>query len=117
MHGMFDPIINMIETPCLGMSNVFIKMGFLYQILQWSHIDLHFDFKSLLKCIEKLWIQVKTFMHGMFDPIINIIRTPCLGMSIVFIKMASLYQILQWSHINLHFDFKSFLECNFNVYI
>ena len=47
-NGMFDPIINIIGTPCLGMSIVFIKMGFLHQILQWSHIDLHFDFKSLL---------------------------------------------------------------------
>ena len=59
--------------------------------------------------IEKLWIQVKTFMHGMFDPIFNIIEIPCLGMSIFFIKMGSLYQILQWSHIDLHFDFKSLL--------
>ena len=31
----------------------------------------------------------------MFDPIINIIGTPCLGMSIVFNKMRSLNQILQ----------------------
>ena len=45
--------------------------------------------------IEKLWIQVKTFIHDMFDPIINIIGISCLSMNIIFIKMGSLYQILQ----------------------
>ena len=59
--------------------------------------------------IEKLWIQVKTFMHDMFDPIINIIGISCLSMNIIFIKMGSLYQILQWSHIDFHFYFKSLL--------
>ena len=59
--------------------------------------------------MEKLRIQVKTFMHDMFDPIINIIRTSCLGMGIVFIKMGFLHQILLCSHIDLHFDFKSLL--------
>ena len=44
-------------------------------------------------------------------------RNTCLGMNIVFIKMRSFYQILQWSYIDLHFDLKSILECNFNVYI
>ena len=56
-------------------------------------------------------------MHDMFDPIINIIGTPCLDMGIVFTKMRSLYQMLQLSHIDLHFDFKSSLQCNFNIYI
>ena len=56
-------------------------------------------------------------MHDMFDPIINIIGTPYPGMSVVFIKMESLHQILQWSHIDLHFGFKSSLQCNFNMYI
>ena len=37
--------------------------------------------------IEKWWIQVKTFIHGMFNHIINIIITLCLGMSIVFTKL------------------------------
>ena len=41
-----------------------------------------------------LWVEVKTFMHSMFDPIINIIGIPCLGMSIVFNKMRSLHQML-----------------------
>ena len=45
---MFDSIINIIGMSCLGMSIVFIKIRSLYQILQLSHIDLHFDFKSLL---------------------------------------------------------------------
>ena len=31
--------------------------------------------------------KVKTFMYDMFDHIINIIETPCLGMSILFIKI------------------------------
>ena len=58
-------------------------------------------------------------MHGMFDLIINIIGTLCLSMSIVFIKMGSLRQMLQWSHIDLHFGFDviSMLQCNINVYI
>ena len=38
--------------------------------------------------------KVKIFMYDMFDPIINIIETSCLDMSIIFIKMVSLYQIL-----------------------
>ena len=53
--------------------------------------------------MEGLWVQVKIFMHGMFDLIINIIRTPCPGVTIVFTKMGSLHQMLQWSHIDLHF--------------
>ena len=67
--------------------------------------------------IERLWVQVKTFMHDMFDLIINIIGTPCPSMSIVFTKTGSLHQILQWSHIDLHFGFKTSLHCNLNVYI
>ena len=53
--------------------------------------------------MERLWVQVKTFMHDMFDLIINIIIRLCLGMNIVFTKMGSLCQMLQWSHIDLHF--------------
>ena len=53
--------------------------------------------------MERLWIQVKAFMHGMFHLIINIIGTPCPGMTIVFTKMGSLHKMLQWSHIDLHF--------------
>ena len=56
-------------------------------------------------------------MHDMFDLIINIIGTLCLGMSIVFIKMGSLSQMLQWSHVDLHFGFEIPLQCNINVYI
>ena len=56
-------------------------------------------------------------MHDMFDPIINIIGTLCPGISIVFTKMGFFHQMLQWSHINLHFGFKSSLQCNLNVYI
>ena len=48
-------------------------------------------------------------MHDMFDPIINIIGTSCFGMGIVFIKIESLYQILQLNHIDFYFDFKSLL--------
>ena len=61
--------------------------------------------------MEKLYIQVKTFIHDMFDLIINIIITPCLGMSIVFTKIGSIHQMLQLSHINLHFYFKNSLQC------
>ena len=50
-------------------------------------------------------------MHDMFDLIINIIKTSCLGMSIVFIKIRSIHQMLQLSHINLHFDFKNSFQC------
>ena len=56
-------------------------------------------------------------MHGMSNYIINIIGIPCLGISIVFIKIGSLHQILQWNHIDLHFGFKSLLQCNLNVYL
>ena len=49
------------------------------------------DFLSM----ERLWVQVKTFMHDIFDLIINIIETPYPGMSIVFTKMESLHQMLQ----------------------
>ena len=45
--------------------------------------------------MERLWVQVKTFMHGMFDLIINIIGTLCLSMNIVFTEMGSLRQMLQ----------------------
>ena len=44
--------------------------------------------------IEKLWVGVKTLMHGLFKVTINIIGPPCLGMNIVFIKMRSLHQIM-----------------------
>ena len=54
-------------------------------------------------------------MHSMFDPIINIIGTLCLYMSIVFTKMRSFHQMLQLSNIDLHFDFKISLQCNFKV--
>ena len=50
-------------------------------------------------------------MHYIFDLIINIIKTSCLGMSIVFTKIVSIHQMLQLSHINLHFDFKNSLQC------
>ena len=50
-------------------------------------------------------------MYDMFDRIINIIGTLYLGMSIVFIKMRFLRQILQLNHIDLHFGF----ERPFNV--
>ena len=50
-------------------------------------------------------------MHDMLDLIINIIGTPCLGMSIVFTKIGSIHQMLQLSHINLHFNFKNSLQC------
>ena len=53
--------------------------------------------------MERLWVQFKTFMHGMFDLIINIIGTLYLCMSIVFTKIGSLRQMLQWSHIDFHF--------------
>ena len=56
-------------------------------------------------------------MHDMFDHIINIIGILCLGMSIVFTKMGSLRQMLQWNQIDLHFGFEISLQCNnINVY-
>ena len=58
---------------------------------------------------EEVVLQVKTFMHDMFDLIINIIGTPCLGMSIVFTKIGYIHQMLQLSHINLHFDLKKLI--------
>ena len=67
--------------------------------------------------MERFWVQVKTFMHDMFYPIINNMGTPYYDMSIVFTKMGSLHQMLQWSHIDFHFGFKSSLQCNLNVYI
>ena len=67
--------------------------------------------------MERLWVQVKTFMHGMFDPIITIIGTLCLGMGVFFPKTGSFRQMLQWSHTDLHFVFKRPLQCNINVYI
>ena len=48
MHDMFDLIINIIVTPCLGMSIVFTKIGYIHQMLQLSHINLHFDLKKLI---------------------------------------------------------------------
>ena len=54
-------------------------------------------------------------MHDMFNLIINIIMTLCLGMSIVFTNIESLHQMLQLSHINLHFDFKNLLQCIFLI--
>ena len=51
MHDMFNLIINIIGTPYLSMSIVFIKIGFIHQMLQLSHINLHFDFKNSLQCI------------------------------------------------------------------
>ena len=45
--------------------------------------------------LQRLWVQLKTFMYDMFDPIINIIGTPCSGMSIVFNKMRSFHQMLK----------------------
>ena len=54
--------------------------------------------------METLWVQVNTFMHGMFDPIINIIGTLCIGISIVFTKMGFLHHMLQWSHIYCYLD-------------
>ena len=75
------------------------------------------EFQTNFLSMERLWVQVKTFMHGMFDLIINIIETPYPDMSIIFTKMGSLHQMLQWSHIDLHFGFKISLQCNLNVYI
>ena len=49
-------------------------------------------------------------MHDMFDLIINIIGILCLCMSIVFTKIRSIHQMLQLSHINLHFDFGNSLQ-------
>ena len=59
--------------------------------------------------MERLWVGVKTFVHGIFKVTINIIGTPCLGMNIVFIRIGSFHQIMYWSHIGLHFGFKLLL--------
>ena len=70
------------------------------------HITCNKDFKraygrtSSFLSMEKLWVGVKKFIHDMFKLTISIIEAPCLGMNIVFNKMRSLQQILQWSHIN-----------------
>ena len=39
-----------------GMNIVFAKMGFLPQMLQWSHIDLHLGFKTTLQCNLNVYI-------------------------------------------------------------
>ena len=73
MHDMFDLIINIIGTPCIGMSIVFTKVGFIHQMLQLSHINLHFNFKNSLQCIyliiniiftllESIYIDFKVFL-------------------------------------------------------
>ena len=87
----------------------------LYQMQQGFQTSMWVNLNFL--SMERLWVQVKTFMHGMFNPIINIIETLCLRTSIVFTKMGSLRHMLQWSHIDLHFGFERPLQCNINVYI
>ena len=64
------------------------------------------DFPS----IERLWVGLKKFMHGMFILTINTIETPCLGMNIVFNNMSSLHLTIWWNYIDLHFDIKDY--CN-----
>ena len=56
-----------------------------------EHVDEPPNFLS----IERLWVQVKIYIHDMFNPIINIIGTLYLNTSIVFIKMRFFHQILQ----------------------
>ena len=64
MHDMFDLIINIIITPCLGMSIVFTKIGSIHQMLQMSHINLHFDFKNLLQCIYLIINVIFTLLES-----------------------------------------------------
>ena len=64
MHDMFDLIINIIGTPCLGMSIVFTKIGFIHQMLQLSHINLHFNFKNSLQCIYLIINVIFTLLES-----------------------------------------------------
>ena len=64
MHDMFDLIINIIRTPCLGMSIVFTKIGFIHQMLQLSHINLHFYFKNSLQCIYLIINVIFTLLES-----------------------------------------------------
>ena len=66
MHGMFDLIINIIITPCLGMSFVFTKIGYIHQMLQLSHINLYFDFKNSLQCIYLIINVIFTFLESIY---------------------------------------------------
>ena len=64
MHDMFDLIINIIGTPCLGMSIVFTKIGYIHQMLQLSHINLYFDFKNSLQCIYLIINVIFTLLES-----------------------------------------------------
>ena len=64
------------------------------------------DFPSM----DRLWAELKKFMHDIFVLTINTIETLCLGMNIVFNNMSSLYLTIWWNHIDLHFDIKDY--CN-----
>ena len=66
MHDMFDLIINIIGTPCLGMNFVFTKIGSIHKILQLSHINLHFDFKNLLQSIYLIINVIFILLESIF---------------------------------------------------
>ena len=64
MHDMFDLIINIIGTPCLGMSIVYTKIGYIHQMLQLSHINLHFNLKNSLQCIYLIINVIFTLLES-----------------------------------------------------
>ena len=66
MHDMFDLIINIIGTPCLSMSIVFTKIGYIHQMLQLSHINLHFDLKNSLQCIYLIINIIFTLLESIY---------------------------------------------------
>ena len=70
---------------------------------KWAH-GKTLDFLSM----DRLWVRLKKFMHGMFVLTINTIETPCPGMNIVFNRMDSLHLTIWWNHIDLHFDIKDY---------
>ena len=66
MHDMFDLIINIIGTPCIDMSIVFTKIGYIHQMLQLSNINLHFDLKNSLQCIYLIINVIFTLLESIF---------------------------------------------------
>ena len=66
MHDMFDFIINIIGTLCLSINIVFTNIGFIHQILQLSHINLHFDFKNSFQCIYFIINVIFTLLENIY---------------------------------------------------
>ena len=70
---------------------------------KWAH-GKTLDFLSM----DRLWVRLKKFMHGMFVLTINTIETPCPSMNIVFNIIDSLHLTIWWNHIDLRFGIKDY---------